>query len=73
MGESAFRQSWSIQWIFRQLLGIEVEHLAYRSEGNEAEVRGSLPRCRAWPERGSIVPYRGQWLVCLESNPAGLR
>jgi len=73
VGESAFRQSWSIKWIFRQLLGIEVEHLAYRSEGNEAEVRGSLPRCRAWPERGSIVTYRGQWLVCLESNPAGLR
>lgn len=73
VGESAFRQSWSIQAIFRQLLGIEVEHLAYRSEGNEAEVRGSLPRCRAWPKRGSIVTYRGQWLVCLESNPAGLR
>ena len=73
VGESAFRQSWSIQAIFQQLLGIQVEHLAYRSEGNEEEVRRSLPRCRAWPERGSIVAYRGEWLVCLEPNPADRR
>jgi len=69
VGESAFRQSWSITDIFRQLLGLQVEHIAYRSEGNEAEVRASLPTCRAWPSGGSIVTYRGRWLVCLEDNP----
>lgn len=70
VGESAFRQSWSITGIFRQLLGLEVTHIAYRSEGNENEVRSSLPACRAWPAADSIVAYRGLWLVCLEDNPA---
>lgn len=70
VGESAFRQSWSIQAIFRQLLGIDVEHIAYRSEGNEAEVRRTVPSCRAWPDQGSIVLHKKHWLVCLEANPA---
>lgn len=70
VGESAFRQSWSITAIFRQLLGLEVTHIAYRSEGNENEVRSTLPACRAWPAGDSIVAYRGLWLVCLEDNPA---
>ncbi len=70
VGESAFRQSWSIAAIFRQLLGLEVTPIAYRSEGNENEVRSSLPACRAWPSAGSIVSYKSRWLVCLENNPA---
>lgn len=70
VGESAFRQSWSIQGIFRQLLGLQVTHIAYRSEGNEAQVRSAVPRCNAWPDPGSIVKHQGQWLVCLEANPA---
>ena len=73
VGESAFRQSWSIADIFRQLLGLDVTHIAYRSEGNENEVRSSLPACRAWPSAGSIVSYKGRWLVCLEDNPAAPR
>jgi hypothetical protein len=72
VGESVFRQSWSIQGIFRQLLGINVEHIAYRSEGNEAEVRSTVPPCQAWPDAGSIVLHQGQWLVCLETNPRTL-
>jgi hypothetical protein len=70
VGESAFRQSWSIEGIFRQLLGLQVKHIAYRSEGNEAEVRRTVPRCNAWPDQGSILLHRGRWLVCLEANPA---
>lgn len=70
VGESVFRQSWSIEAIFRQLLGLEVKHIAYRSEGNEPEIRRSLPRCGAWPAADAIVPYQGEWLVCLEANPA---
>jgi hypothetical protein len=70
VGESAFRQSWSIQGIFRNLLGVKAEHIPYRSEGNEQEVRRSLPRCTAYPEPGSILPFNGGWLVCLEANPA---
>ena len=70
VGESPFRQSWSIQGIFRNLLGVSAEHIAYRSEGNEQEVRRSLPRCTAYPEPGSILRYKGGWLVCLEANPA---
>lgn len=68
VGESAFRQSWSIEAIFRQLLGVPVQHIAYRSEGNEAEIRASLPPCTTYPERGSIVRHDGRWLVCLEAN-----
>jgi hypothetical protein len=68
VGESAFRQSWSIRAIFHQLLGVPVSHIAYRSEGNEQEVRNSLPPCRAYPEPGSIVRHGDQWLVCLEAN-----
>jgi hypothetical protein len=49
VSESTFLQSWSIAAIFRQLLGLEVTPIAYRSEGNENEVRSSLPACRAWP------------------------
>lgn len=70
VGESAFRQSWSIKAIFSQLLGAKVEHIAYRSEGNEAEVRSKVPPCQAWPDPASIVLHQGRWLVCLEANPA---
>jgi hypothetical protein len=70
VGESAFRQSGSIQGIFRNLLGVTAEHIAYRSEGNEQDVRRSLPRCTAYPEPGSILRYQGGWLGCLEPNPA---
>lgn len=70
VGESAFRQGWSITAIFRQLLGLEVVHIPYRSEGNENEVRSGLPACQAWPAAGSIVAHQGRWLVCLEDNPA---
>ncbi|MGB7565229.1 MAG: hypothetical protein WBM08_10810 [Prochlorococcaceae cyanobacterium] len=70
VGESAFQQSWSIVAIFRQLLLVKVEHIAYRSSGNEKEVRQSLPPCKAYPERGSIVTHQGSLLVCLEANPA---
>ncbi len=69
VGESAFRQSWSIEAIFRQLLRQPVTHIAYRSQGNEQEVRASLPACRAYPELGSIVRHGERWLVCLEANP----
>ena len=68
VGESAFRQSWSIEAIFRQLLRQPVTHIAYRSEGNEQQVRASLPPCRAYPEPGSIVRHGDRWLVCLEAN-----
>lgn len=70
VGESAFRQSWSIEAIFQQLLGLKVEHIAYRHQAGEAEVRARLPLCRAWPDRASIVWHQGAWLVCLEANPA---
>jgi hypothetical protein len=70
VGQSAFRREWSIVAIFRQLLGVQVRHIAYRSEGNEAEVRRSLPACAAFPSPGSIVVHQGSLLVCLESNPA---
>ncbi|MFZ0407076.1 MAG: glucosyltransferase domain-containing protein [Cyanobium sp.] len=68
VGESVFRQSWSIEAIFRQLLRQPVTHIAYRSEGNEQQVRASLPPCRAYPEPGSIVRHGDRWLVCLEAN-----
>lgn len=70
VGESVFRQGWSIEAIFRQLLRLQAQHIAYRSEGNEAQVRRTVPRCSAWPDPGSIVVHQGQWLVCLEANPA---
>lgn len=68
VGESAFRQSWSIRAIFHQLLRVPVSHIAYRSEGNEQEIRASLPPCKAYPQPGSIVRHGDQWLVCLEAN-----
>jgi hypothetical protein len=70
VGESAFRREWSIPAIFLNLHQVKVNHIAYRSEGNEAEVRAGLPPCRAYPQPGAIVPYQGRWLVCLEANPA---
>ncbi len=70
VGESAFRREWSIPALFLKLHQVKVNHIAYRSEGNEAEVRAGLPPCRAYPEPGAIVPYQGRWLVCLEANPA---
>jgi hypothetical protein len=70
VGESAFRREWSIPALFLNLHQVKVNHIAYRSEGNEAEVRAGLPPCRAYPEPGAIVPYQGRWLVCLEANPA---
>jgi len=71
VGESAFRASWSIQAIFQQLLGLEVEHLRSGSEGTPPSVdRSKLPACGAWPAADAVVPYQGRWLVCLESNPA---
>jgi len=70
VGESAFRREWSIPALFLNLHQVKVNHIAYRSEGNEAEVRAGLPPCRAYPEPGAIVPYQGRWLVCLEPNPA---
>lgn len=70
VGESAFHQSWSVRDIFRQLLGLEVEHISFKRNRTEAGVRRSIPACSAWPANGSIVPYRGRWLVCLEVNPA---
>ncbi len=70
VGESAFRREWSIPALFLNLHQVKVNHIAYRSEGNEAEVRSGLPPCRAYPESGAIVPYEGRWLVCLEANPA---
>lgn len=68
VGESAFRQPWSIQGIFRNLLGVEVETITYR-QPEEATVRASLPICRAYPDPASIVWHQGRWLVCLEANP----
>ena len=70
IGESVFRREWSIPAIFLNLHQVKVNHIAYRSEGNEAEVRAGLPPCRAYPQPGAIVPYQGRWLVCLEPNPA---
>lgn len=71
VGESAFRTTWSIPAIFKQLLGVEVSHISYRRKGgNEATVRRALPTCKAFPQPGSVVPYEGQLLVCLEANPA---
>jgi len=70
VGESAFRREWSIPTLFLNLHKVRVNHIAYRHEGNEAEVRAGLPPCRAYPEPGAIVPYQGRWLVCLEANPA---
>jgi len=70
VGESAFRREWSIPAIFLNLHQLKVNHIAYRSEGNEVEVRAGLPPCRAYPQPGAIVPYQGRWLVCLEANPA---
>ena len=68
VGESAFRASWSLEAIFRQLLGLKVEHLRSGSEGTPASVdRSTLPACGAWPAADAIVPYRGRWLVCLEA------
>ena len=61
---------WSIPAILLILHKVKVNHIAYRSEGNEAEVRAGLPPCRAYPPPGAIVPYQGRWLVCLEPNPA---
>lgn len=69
VGESAFRREWSIPALFLNLHQVKVNHIAYRHEGNEAEVRAGLPPCRAYPEPGAIVPYQGRWLVCLEANP----
>lgn len=69
IGESAFRREWSIPDLFLKLHQVKVNHISYRSEGNEAEVRAGLPPCRAYPEPGAIVPYQGSWLVCLEANP----
>ena len=70
VGESAFRASWSIEAIFHQLLGIEVEHLRSGSEGTPPSVdRSKLPACGAWPASDAVVPYEGRWLVCLESSP----
>ena len=69
VGESAFRTEWSIPAIFKQLLGVEVRHIAYKGT-TEANVRRGLPACAAYPQPGSIVPYRGELLVCLEANPA---
>ena len=69
VGESAFRQTWSLEGIFRQLLGVKVQHIPYRQEGNEMQVRATLPACAAYPDAGSIVRHRGGWLVCLEANP----
>jgi hypothetical protein len=71
VGESVFRQSWSIEAIFHQLLGLKVEHIAYRQQGNEAQIRALVPACQAYPDPAAIVWYKGQWLVCLEANPAG--
>ncbi len=68
VGESAFRQSWSIVAIFRQLLGVPVTHIDYRSSENEQRIRASLPPCKAYPESGSIVRHGNKWLVCLEAN-----
>jgi len=70
VGESVFHQSWSIKDIFRQLLGLQVEHISFRRKRTEAAVRRSIPACKSWPANGSIVAYRGRWLVCLEANPA---
>jgi len=70
VGESAFRREWSIPTLFLNLHKVRVNHIAYRHEGNEAEVRAGLPPCRAYPEPGAIVSYQGGWLVCLEANPA---
>jgi len=69
VGESAFRREWSIHYLFLNLHQVKVNHIAYRHEGNEAEVRAGLPTCRAYPEPGAVVPYQGRWLVCLEANP----
>lgn len=69
VGESAFRHSWSIRGIFRNLLGVEVETITYR-QPEEASVRANLPACRAYPDPASIVWHQGRWLVCLEPNPA---
>ncbi|MCX5950439.1 MAG: hypothetical protein NT158_04535 [Cyanobacteria bacterium] len=70
VGESAFRREWSIPALFLNLHQVKVNHIAYRSEANEAEVRAGLPPCRAYPQPGAIVAYQGRWLVCLEANPA---
>lgn len=70
IGESAFRREWSIPALFLKLHQVKVNHIAYRHEGNEAEVRAGLPPCRTYPEPGAIVPYQGSWLVCLEANAA---
>ena len=70
VGESAFRQSWSIVAIFRQLLGLNVEHIAYRQSADEQAVRSQLPACRSYPQPQSIVWHQGAWLVCLEANPS---
>lgn len=69
VGESAFRHSWSIRGIFRNLLGVEVETITYR-QPEETRVRADLPPCRAYPDPASIVWHQGRWLVCLEANPA---
>lgn len=69
VGQSAFRTEWSIPAIFKQLLGVQVSHIAYR-ENTEADVRRGLPACQAYPQPNAIVPYRGELLVCLEANPA---
>ncbi|MCP9772345.1 glucosyltransferase domain-containing protein [Synechococcus sp. Tobar12-5m-g] len=69
VGQSAFRTEWSIPAIFKQLFGVEVRHIAYR-RSTEANVRRGLPACAAYPQPGSIVPYRRELLVCLEANPA---
>jgi hypothetical protein len=49
---------------------MQVEHISFRRKHTEVAVRRSIPACHAWPANGSIVPYRGRWLVCLEANPA---
>jgi hypothetical protein len=68
VGESAFHQQWGIEGLFWNLLGARSRHLEKLPAERVPQVRKRfpLPPCRAYPEPGSIVPYRGGLMVCLE-------
>jgi hypothetical protein len=72
VGQSALGESWAIRGLFANLLGTEVETVALRPKGEDSAeqttVRVALPTCTAYPEPGSIVPWRDRLLVCLEAN-----
>jgi len=70
VARSAFRAEWSIPAIFKQLYGVSVTSIKgiRTGRGESLANQPDLPACRPYPEPGSIQVWKGQLLVCLESN-----